>query len=352
MSSFKCEVYEIEVIPHPDADSLELAKIGEYLSVIPKNRYKNGDKVVYIPEQALLPDKIIEDLGLKGKLAGSSKNRVKALKLRGVLSQGLIYPAAPEFKVGEDVKDILGITKWEPPIPMNMSGEVGSWERSINFDIENFKKYPNIFQENEEVVITEKIHGTCNIATYIPEALKDLRKDDMVLGKWAVASKGLSAKRNYFKDNEKNKDNIYINSIDCSLRDKFEKEFKDSTELVSLMGETFGRVQDLKYGESNLSFRAFGIKVGNQFLDFNKFEAICQKLHIPMVPVLYKGPFSREKLKELTSGKEQVSGEENHIREGVVVIPATERNSLEIGRVILKSVSDEYLTRKDATEFN
>ncbi len=59
-----------------------------------------------------------------------------------------------------------------------------------------------------------------------------------------------------------------------------------------------------------------------------------------------------ETVEQLTNGKEAVSGEEANIREGVVIRPTEERRELELGRVILKSVSEKYLLRKNATEFN
>ena len=70
----------------------------------------------------------------------------------------------------------------------------------------------------------------------------------------------------------------------------------------------------------------------------------------PLVPVLYSGPFSLAKLQELTDGATTLGGA--HVREGVVVRPAAERASHEFGRVILKSVSAKYLTRRGGTEFN
>ena len=96
----------------------------------------------------------------------------------------------------------------------------------------------------------------------------------------------------------------------------------------------------------------FGIKVGNKYWDFDKMEALCNAHGIDVVPVLYKGKFSQEVLEEYTNGKEQVSGEELHIREGVVVYVKEEREDPSIGRVILKSVSGAYLCRHGGTEFN
>ena len=92
MSSFAVQVLQLTILPHENADVLELAKIGDYLSVVKKGEFKTGQLGVYIPEAALVPDDILESMGLVGKLAGSSHNRVKAARLRGILSQGLVYP--------------------------------------------------------------------------------------------------------------------------------------------------------------------------------------------------------------------------------------------------------------------
>lgn len=353
MATFECNVYNLIVKNHPNADALELGRVGDYLSIIPKGKFKTGDKIVYIPEQAVLPEEIIKELGLEGKLAGKSKDRVKAIKLRGILSQGLIYKAKEEWVLGQDVKDHLGIRKYEAPIPIHLGGEVSSWDVKQKFDIENIKKHNNIFKEGEEVIFTEKIHGTCTIATYIPDALSDRRKEDMVEGKWAIVSKGLAEKQLYFKDNEKNATNLYINAFNEKIREMLDIEFNKYDELVTFFGESFGKVQDLRYGKpEGYSFRMFGIKVGDEFWDFEKMAALCSCHGIDVVPVLYKGPFSKELLEEHTRGKEQVSGDELHIREGIVIYPKKERYDDSIGRVVLKSVSDDYLCRKNGTEFN
>jgi len=107
------------------------------------------------------------ELGLEGKLAGSKHNRVKAVRLRGALSQGLVYPVRDgcirgrEVGVGDDVTDLLEVVKYEPPIPIAMQGEVRpTFGATPHYDIENIKKYPDEFQDGEPVVVTEKLHGS------------------------------------------------------------------------------------------------------------------------------------------------------------------------------------------------
>ena len=92
MATFAATVERLTIEPHHNADALELAVVGNYRAIVRKGQFQTGDLGVYIPEQSLVPDWLIKKLGLEGRLAGKQQNRVKAIKLRGVLSQGLIVP--------------------------------------------------------------------------------------------------------------------------------------------------------------------------------------------------------------------------------------------------------------------
>jgi RNA ligase (TIGR02306 family) len=91
MSSFSVPVIRIRGIePIANADAIELAVVGDYRSVVRKGQFTAGSLAVYLPEASVLPDSLIEELGLVGKLAGGARNRVKAIRLRGCLSQGIL----------------------------------------------------------------------------------------------------------------------------------------------------------------------------------------------------------------------------------------------------------------------
>jgi RNA ligase (TIGR02306 family) len=381
MATFECKVYELTIEEHPNADALELARVGDYLCIVGKGQFQTGDVAVYIPEAAIVPPWLLVELGLVDKLVGKDKNRVKAMKLRGIVSQGLVYaPISQErdsdgeyvfktyledvdqlgyrsdVKVGTDLTEFLGITKYEPPIPSGMSGEVfNAFGYTINFDIENIKKYPDILVEGEEISVTEKLHGTWCCFGHHPDV-------DCAI----VTSKGQSAKGLAFKHNESNDRNLYMQMYrqltDESNRD-IVQQFIDIQgdgflEPFYILGEVYGKgVQDLAYVDDNQKhFRVFDIYVGEptngRYLSPNEVEEICRALDIDMVPVLYYGPYIKAVIENLTNGKETVSGKELHMREGVVIRPFNERRHDEIGRVILKSVSDAYLLRKGGTEFN
>ena len=166
-----------------------------------------------------------------------------------------------------------------------------------------------------------------------------------------VYSKGLGSKGLVFKNNDDNFHNIYVatareNDIHARIRAAFPGE------AVHVLGEVYGRgVQDLAYGLTGRGFAVFDIKVGCAFLGRDALDDAVRRLGLRRVPVLYRGPFSRDVLYQHTDGK-TVIGDGAHIREGVVVTPVTERIADHFGRVILKSVSGDYLTRKgETTEF-
>ena len=87
-------------------------------------------------------------------------------------------------------------------------------------------------------------------------------------------------------------------------------------EVVFLLGETFG--QDLDYGAHSQTpdFRAFSVVIGTRFLDDDELEQRLASSGLKRATVLYRGPFSMATVLELTRGKESVSGQERHLREG------------------------------------
>ena len=381
MSEFKVQVHRIKIEEHPNADALELAVVGGYRSCVQKGAFRDGQLVVYIPEQAIVPDWLIAELGLEGKLAGKSQNRVKAIKLRGILSQGLVWdgvdPERTQFeglvhsitrndielrvKEGDDVTSFLGIEKYEPQIPTNMDGKVHSmFGKTLRYDIENWKNYPEVLKDGERVVFTEKLHGTWScFGIYLTDRI--------------VTSKGFSTKGLAFTLGEENENNLYVKmhyAVGKHLVDVIAQ--LTHSDIVYVLGEIFGRgVQDLHYGQTEPQYRVFDIAIGNynggvtdvQFIEPHNMQTLLdnvdkfwvektgEPLGVQTVPFLYDGPFSVEVMEEYTDGKDTISN--SNVREGIVMRPVTERWDNELGRVILKSVSGDYLTRKgDATEYN
>src|SRR4051812_36586251 len=110
MSSLIVEVSQIDAInKHPNADAIELAVIKGWQCVVPKGKYRAGDRVVYVPVDALMPIPLADAIGITKYL---SNGRVRCARLRGEPSFGVIMDLAePAWDVGRDVAEHYGITK-------------------------------------------------------------------------------------------------------------------------------------------------------------------------------------------------------------------------------------------------
>jgi RNA ligase (TIGR02306 family) len=387
MSDFHVEVTRvIKVEHHPNADRLSLLQIKGYECISAKlvdgtHRYNEGDLVVYIPEAAIVPKWLLKvgefwnyDTNT-GMLAGKDCNRVKALKLRGIFSQGILYPlksydidnneklwvieneTKEKIKVreGEDVADLLGITKWDPPIPIALAGEVCNIAgKTLRYDFENWQSVPNIFESTDIVVASEKIHGTCFQFGFIPNFNHPELFD---AGNIFAGSKGLSAQGLVFKDNIANDGNTYVRILRKILKNGFGDVIHNVSESygnvsVHIFGEIFGPgIQDLKYGLTEPELRIFDIAIDKNFLGFDEFLEVASILNLTTVPILFKGLFNEQLLKTHRDGK-TTFGEAN-VREGIVIKTIIESRHIVHGRKIAKMVSPDYLLRrnKDATEY-
>ncbi len=361
MSTFAVTIKTVTIEPHPNADALELARFGGYCAVVRKGAHRTGDAVVWIPEEAVIPDALLEELGLVGRLAGKAHNRVKATRLRGVLSQGLIMPLKPGWTNQTDLATELGITRHSPAVPIHMAGEAyaAGMDRTLSYDIENIKAHPDVFDNGELVSITEKIHGTwCQIG-WMPERLAHPEHGRLIVASKGIAAQGLALKPHA----EANAHNLYLRAArEWELERRMKAQFEGQDEPVFLLAEVFGEgVQDLGYGQRRTGaappgLRAFDVRIGGRgtgrWLNDVELESTLWALGVPRVPVLYRGPFDQEVLHAYTVGRETVSGNEMHVREGVVVRPLTERRDLVLGRVQCKSINTAYLLRKGGSEFH
>lgn len=366
MATFEVLVRPVkDVYDHPNADRLSIVTVDGYNCISAKqpdgaHTYRPGDLVVYIPEDSVLTETLLKEMNFwkddKGTLAGKQGNRVKAIKLRGVLSQGVLYPANENATVGQNVAEELGITKYEPEIPASMGGQLFNLGTHLfpKFDVENFQKYPDVLQTGEEVVATEKLHGTC--AGFIRYE-----------GNWYAFSKGYGAKGQVFENIEENASNVYIRAMnglniedrlyDYSIRSanfKVREQVVDGELPITLYGEVYGPgIQDLHYGEKASQFRLFDVWIGDahtgRYMNWEELQDFSRASGIAMVPVLYRGPFDPERIPEFRDGKDTISGV--NVREGCVWKPVRERIDPSIGRVLLKTVSPDYLTRKGGTEY-
>lgn len=183
----------IELHPHPNADKLEIARVGTAQMVVGKGNYKDGDVVLIIAAKSIIPPGPMRD-EFDAMLTGASDaRRVKAVRLRGEYSEAITWPITEEAlrpifqfqcssvpnddyvnvdtltwaimnaEIGEDLAPFLGITKYEPPISADMSGKIAVIEggfRLEKHDCYHLASYAEEINSEERVVVTEKLHGT------------------------------------------------------------------------------------------------------------------------------------------------------------------------------------------------
>lgn len=336
-----CEIEHIE--PHPNADALELAQIKGWQCVVPIGKYHAGDAVTYIPIDSLIPLEHADRWGITKYLSlktvpgtlDTLAGRVRCARLRGEPSFGVIVDVEnPAWEIGEDVKDFYGIVKYIPPLKPTAGDSAPAHPLFVSYtDIENLRNFPDVLQAGEEVVVTEKLHGTnCRVGT--------------IEGEPMAGSMGLRRKQP--ETPEGMAVNTYWFPLTLPAVREMVETMGESHRQFILYGEVYGsKIQDLHYGcRGALGFRAFDILADGKFLNADDFFAVCARFGVETVPVLYRGEYSLEKVRELSAGNTTLS--DNHIREGVVVKPIVERTDPKIGRVALKYIGDQYLFSKSA----
>lgn len=314
MSEFHVQVVKVaKVGKHPNADTLSITQVnGRYPVVIKTGDFQEGDLAVHIPPDALVPVDRPEFAFLAPK-ATDGYARVKFSKIRGVPSYGFLIPPP------HSLIDHYGVKKYEGPEEM-LTGKSGTIRGPSvpYYDIEGLRKHEQLIPEGEEVVITEKIHGS--------------------QGKWTyVDGKLYCGSRNLFRED----------SVWNRMAEKYRLEavLKDEPG-VTLYGEVYGKgIQDLTYDLDEVRvafFDAYSETEG--WLNYGSFRLLCLVYNLPIVPVLYRGPFNLDLAYQLAEGKSTIA---SHVREGIVVKPVHERTA-KIGRVFLKLPGQGYLLRKSA----
>ncbi|NJM21922.1 MAG: RNA ligase (ATP) [Richelia sp. RM2_1_2] len=330
MSIFKVEVVEINSVnSHPNADRLDIISITGmgYQVISVKGNFKTGDLAFYFPIDSVIPDKYVEEFGISSYYS----KKLRAAKLRGIFSEGLLIPVNDKFTVdvGDDYTEYFGITKYEYPIPQTMNGDMESHIKHYKFPApENFKRYQNIFTEGEEIVVTEKLHGT-NFTVLVD----------------ADSTIHIGSHNYFWKNNEANKKLVYIRAYQ---ENEVLQKLPPDTQVF---GEIYG-VQDIKYGLKNgkIGIALFAVRCQGKFIDYKDFVAFCEQFNLPTVPLLYTGTYSWEIVSQFNNQDSALSPDS--MMEGVVIQPAYERTHPEIGRVALKLISDKYLLRKDGSELH
>lgn len=324
-----------QIQPIEGADMIELATVDGWNVVVAKNvNHKVGDAVIYCEIDSFLPIREEFEFLRKSsykKMGDQEGFRLKTIKLRGQVSQGLILPMSifGEFGwtayEGLDVTERLGIVKYEPPIPAELAGKVkGNFPSFIPKTDE--ERIQNLTKEYEEwkiqskhkFYVTEKLDGSS--ATFYV-------KDDV----FGVCSRNLE-----LLETEGNTFWKVARELDL------ENKMKSLGKNISLQGELIGEgVQGNRYklkGQTVKFFTGFDIDKYER-IPFVNMAVMLMNMGLEYVPVLNEDygfllPETVDGMLQYAEGKSILNDEKE--REGVVV------RSMD-GTISFKAISNKFL---------
>jgi tRNA-binding EMAP/Myf-like protein len=372
------------ILPHTNADKLELIPIGEYQIVVQKGSFKVGDLAVYIQPDSVVPQTdafrfIWEPYVTPGATEPVSerRRRITVRKFRGEWSEGLLmhtneFPGltvidVPTVATGLpfdfDVSEMLGITHYDPDIALeSTSGDTipgphknhkpHTWKgwfywvmdklgfgfktqgsnMGVDFhiptyDVDALKNFPRTFTEGEQVNITEKIHGS--------NARYTFRDGVMYVGS-----------RTLWKAP---KSNCIWRKVLVQV--PWVEDFCRQHPGYVVYGEVVPTQKGFRYGceDGEVKFFMFDILSDEGYWLSNSevysiFMISEENLDSISVPYVYRGPYHNDTVRLLASGPSMVEGAD-HVREGIVIKPMVERSVRGLGRVSLKVVSNEFLLK-------
>ncbi len=375
-TEFSAEVVRVtQVLPHPNADRLEILRfemkgIGEttYEVVSGKGAYAVGDLAAYFSVDCILPTAHPDFAFLLERLDGKGKThyRLRAARLRGVFSQGLLVPlcsqmpettaleriyksqALGKLGFGTQVAEQWGVTYHRKPEPgengVPTPGKKPTKQPMPIYTVDSLKKLPRLFEEGERVCVTEKIHGTNFRFGWVRRRVLGIPFGwKFVVGSHRVIKDGTGG--NWYEQD------VWTEAADRMRLAEKTRGYKGHVFYGELYGYTYTgqKIQDLTYGRAPTEgpgLVIFDVKGPDGYLDVWTRRNLCAELELDHVPILSLGPelstmeFISVEVKQLAEGKSVIAP--GQIREGVVI------ESTEGLRRKAKFVGESYLMRKGA----
>ncbi|MDO9154350.1 MAG: RNA ligase (ATP) [Paludibacter sp.] len=321
--------------PIEGADAIEKATVLGWQLVVKKGEFNVGDLAIYVEIDSVLPDKPeFEFLKSRGM-------RIRTVRLRGQVSQGICFPLQflpTDFNIeeGADCTQVLGVTKYEPPIPACLSGKAKG--RFPSFIPKTDETRVQVLQstldkyKGEKCYITEKVDGSS--ATYYINN-----------GEFGVCSRNLEL----IEDDE--------NSLWKVARQlDVENKLRSLSKNIALQGELVGEgIQSNKLrlrGQTILFFNAFDIDKF-EYLNFRDFQHLLSTLELPMVPIVsvdYELENDIDAIVKMGVRKSIICPEV--WAEGIVIRPITDKIDLQLSdnnfsnnRVSFKAINPEFLLK-------
>lgn len=337
----------LAVAPIQGADAIERVDILGWQCVSKKGEFKPNDLVVYLEIDSLLPRAPwCEFLFKPGRDDASAVYRLRTVKLRGQVSQGLVLPLsvldgkkfssdvrenpAYTWSEGQEVTELLGVTKFEPTIPAQLAGQVkGQFPSFIpKTDETRVQAEPGVIEEfkGKQVVITTKMDGSSGTFFFYE-------------GEFGVCSRNLE-----FKEDGDN--SFWKVANKYGLKEKLAKLGRNIAIQAELCGPSIQKNR-LNLKEHDIyAFNVYDIQAA-RYLDADQASDVIQDLGLKPVPVEYTGIFdpSWDLPKLLSMAKGLYTGTNNH-KEGIVIRPLVEERSEALkGRASFKVINNDYLLK-------
>ena len=281
----------LSIIDHPNADALQIANILGWNVVCKKNECKVGDLVAFVNIDSIVKPHA------EFSFLESKSYRIRPVKIRGQMSQGLLIPIRnlekfgkvdwANLSEGDDISEILGATHYEKKIPSKVEGNTKGKFPSflIRTDENNLRNYPEALKEIEgkEVYITKKIDG-CS-ATYFVRNCN-----------FGVCSRSLELHPD---------ENAF-----WSIVKKYDLAYKmlNLPHNIAIQGEIYGpNIQNNPLKVKELAFAAYNLFYinGSSYGSYDELTTICEDFQIPQTEVVYCGimKFSLKELIELANNQ-------------------------------------------------
>ncbi|MFP4288010.1 MAG: RNA ligase (ATP) [Bacteroidota bacterium] len=321
--------------PIEGADAIEKATVLGWQLVVKKGEFKPGDLAVYCEIDSLMPERPEFEF-LKPR-----KMRIRTVRLRGQVSQGICFPLSilpDDFPAeeGADCTEVLGITKYEAPIPANLSGIAkgkfpGFIPKTDETRVQNMQKALDKYK-GTPCYITEKLDGSS--ATFY------LNKGD-----FGVCSRNLD-----LLEDEKN------TFWKMARQLEIEKKLLSTGGNIALQGELIGEsIQSNKLkirGQDVRFFSAWDIDK-RRFFNFEELKDLLLQLDLEMVPVVndhYILDNDIDAIVQMSVIKSAINPKT--WAEGIVIRPLQEisdvfllNENLTDGRLSFKAVNPEFLIK-------
>jgi RNA ligase (TIGR02306 family) len=355
-----------EVKPIEGADNIEQAVVGGWNCIVQKGQYTEGDLVVVATTDAVIPQELSDSMNVTNYLRKGG--RVRTVKLRGVYSECLIISldSLPQMKKqyakgigyywdeGEDLMEVLGIFKYEPPaVQVQLSsGRKIKYHQNPNFGV--YYKFPNIknvqgmFNEDDVVEVSRKIHGTN--ARYGIVRKRKLSIWDKV--KRFFGDKWVDYEYVYGSHNvEKGSDSQGFYDTDVwktiaekyNIRERLWDIFKSTQDVyeigsgIVIYGEIYGPgiQKNYDYGLKEIEYVGFDVTINGEYVPCKTSFMIQDMLGLPYVPVLAAEQYSDELLTKYTFDK--IEG--TKVPHEGIVIKSVDGNRHKVAKII----NPEYL---------